>query len=124
MFRKVFLMFLSVLGLIAGEPNQVLTPSQFEQKMQEVQGKLLDVRTPDEYNSGHLSGALNLDFFSESFKNELAKLPKDQVYYVYCKSGGRSGKTRKLLNDAGFTQVFDLEGGITRWISEGKAVEK
>ena len=70
--------------------------------------QLIDVRTPKEYNQGHIKGALLIDFFSEEFKTNLKKLDKKSPIYVYCKSGGRSGKTSEILADMGFTKIVDL----------------
>lgn len=77
--------------------------------------QLIDVRTPKEYNQGHIKGALLIDFFSEEFKTNLKKLDKKSPIYVYCKSGGRSGKTSEILADMGFTKIVDLKGGFTSW---------
>lgn len=80
--------------------------------------QLIDVRTPNEYNQGHIKGAVLIDFFSEDFKINLSDLDKKRTVYVYCKSGGRSGKTAKILADMGFTKIVDLEGGYLAWSKE------
>jgi len=78
---------------------------------------LLDVRTPEEYASGHISGASNLNYY-ENFESQLSQLDKNQKYLVYCAVGGRSGQAAKLMKQKGY-QVFDLEGGVKAWNSEG-----
>ncbi|MEM9052771.1 MAG: rhodanese-like domain-containing protein, partial [Bacteroidota bacterium] len=67
-----------------------------------------------EFASGSIEGAKNVDFFSASFKEEVLKLPKEKNCYVYCKSGMRSGKAVKFLNENGYT-AYNLKGGIMAW---------
>lgn len=73
---------------------------------------LLDVRTPAEFASGHLTGARNIDFYNPAFVSELRKLDKNASYFVYCRSGSRSGQTLTLMKKEGFAKVTDLTGGI------------
>lgn len=80
---------------------------------------LIDVRTPEEYASGHLENAINIDFKGSDFKNRIAELNKDEDVYVYCKMGGRSGNTAKMMESMGFEKVYDLKGGILQWNKEG-----
>ena len=86
--------------------------------------QLIDVRTPKEYGEGYIKNAKNIDFFQDNFIEEMSKLNKNEPIYIYCKSGGRSGRASKKLKDAGFTKVYDLEGGIKKWSSEGKGITK
>ena len=58
---------------------------------------ILDVRTPHEFREGHLSGAINLDYYSSTFRNDLDNLDKDETYLIYCHSGMRSGATLNLI---------------------------
>ncbi|MBI9014707.1 MAG: rhodanese-like domain-containing protein [Clostridiales bacterium] len=75
---------------------------------------LLDVRTKEEYDSGHIVGAelLTLDVIES--EAETTYTDKDQIIYVYCRSGNRSKTATKILNDLGYTNVYDL-GGIMNW---------
>ncbi|MCH2216198.1 MAG: rhodanese-like domain-containing protein [Flavobacteriales bacterium] len=92
-----------------------LSPNEFREKMNsDLNYTLLDVRTSDEFTEGSIEGAKNLDFFSARFKEEVLKLSKDKNCYVYCKSGMRSGKAVKFLNENGYT-AFNLKGGISAW---------
>lgn len=79
---------------------------------------LLDVRTKEEYEEGHLPGARNMDFLSEDFLLQVEQLPKDQAIYIYCRSGNRSAKAADLMRKAGFRQLYDLEGGYLKWEEE------
>ncbi|MEQ3654902.1 MAG: rhodanese-like domain-containing protein [Dokdonia sp.] len=85
--------------------------------------QLIDVRTPQEYQSGHIKGAKNIVYMSDNWSDEVAKLDKDNPVYVYCAKGGRSARCAALLAEAGFKKIYDLKGGITQWKHQGKAVE-
>ena len=85
---------------------------------------VIDVRTPQEIEQGKLKGALTIDYRSDKFEAEIAKLDKSKKYALYCKSGGRSGRAYDKMKDMGFTQLVDLEGGFTAWESAGYPVEK
>lgn len=85
---------------------------------------VIDVRTADEFAAGHLAGAKEIDFYAASFKADLEKLDKATPYLVYCHSGNRSGQTSELMKQLGFTDVVDVQGGITAWMAAGLAVEK
>ena len=80
---------------------------------------VLDVRTPKEVAQGVIQGAKVIDFFGDNFKVELGKLDKSKTYMVYCKSGGRSSKACKALEDAGISTYHNLKGGITAWNKAG-----
>jgi rhodanese-related sulfurtransferase len=84
---------------------------------------ILDVRTPQEFSTGHLKGALNIDFKSPDFASKIDELDKSATYLVYCLVGGRSGKAMKLMQEKGFSKVFNLEGGITKWEDSNLPVE-
>jgi rhodanese-related sulfurtransferase len=82
---------------------------------------ILDVRTKDEFKSGHIAGAENLNVMDSSFSKKLAVLDKNKSYYVYCRSGGRSGKACSLMTEQGFNKVYNLDRGIMSW--PGKLVQ-
>lgn len=73
---------------------------------------VVDVRTSDEYNAGHLEGAVNIDVQSPDFDSRIAELPKDGEYVVYCASGNRSSSAAARMEGLGFTNVID-GGGIS-----------
>lgn len=79
---------------------------------------ILDVRTPGEFKSGYIEGAINIDFYSSDFKEQLAKLSKIKTYLVYCKSGARSGRATKIMEKMGFSKIYNLNGGIIKWEKE------
>ncbi len=77
--------------------------------------QLIDVRTPEEIVEGKISTAKEIDFFDENFSSSLLSLDKSVPYVVYCRSGKRSAKTLKMMKEAGFTDVRDLNGGYNNW---------
>lgn len=84
---------------------------------------VLDVRTPEEFSQGRLAGAVNLDFYGDDFVDQLDGLPRDRPYVVYCRSGNRSKLTIDLMRDQGFSQVWEVDGGIISWAEAGLPVE-
>ena len=80
---------------------------------------LIDVRTPDEFAAGHIDGAINIDFQSPTFADDIGKLDHTAAYAVYCHSGNRSGQAEALMASIGFTNMTDLTGGITAWTAAG-----
>ena len=82
---------------------------------------VLDVRTPEEWNEGHLEGATHADYWGDekAFQQALDAIPRDQPVLVYCAGGGRSGLTAKELAAAGHLEVYNLEHGISSWEQEG-----
>lgn len=85
---------------------------------------LLDVRTADEYDDGHLTGAINVDFYADDFEAQLAQLDRSVPYILYCRSGNRSGQTAPLMRELGFQQVYEVEGGILAWADSGGSIER
>lgn len=76
---------------------------------------ILDVRTPQEYASGHIPGSVNIDYFDSEIEAKLQQLDADTPVFIYCKSGNRSGKASAILKKLCFKKVQDLQGGITAW---------
>ena len=77
--------------------------------------QIIDVRTPEEFTEGHLGGATMIDFYADDFVDRIAELDRDVPYLIYCRSGNRSGQTRALMAELGFTDVVDVDGGIIAW---------
>jgi rhodanese-related sulfurtransferase len=86
-------------------------------------GLLLDVRTDAEFIEGHLKGATQLNFYEASFEASLDAMDKNIPVFVYCRSGGRSGKAAKKMKEKGFKSVYNLEGGIIAWQREHSVVK-
>lgn len=80
---------------------------------------IIDVRTPEEYVDGHIENAINLDYYSKAFEDELNKLDKNKTYLIYCRSARRSGMALDTMKQLGFTKVYNMLGGIIQWKAEG-----
>lgn len=80
--------------------------------------QLIDVRTPGEFQSGHLPDAKNFDWNGQEFEVQISNLDTSRPVYLYCKSGGRSSAAAQALQEKGF-EVYELEGGILNWQSKG-----
>jgi len=100
----------------------LISPEELNSKTNAIQ--LVDVRTPQEYNDGHLKNAENINFYDTNFLDQMSKLDKKKDLYLYCRSGNRSGKAAKKLEKMGFTKVYDLEGGIINWNKKSLEVIK
>lgn len=84
--------------------------------LQDTNVVVIDVRTPGEVQSGYIEGAdLFINLNGGSFEAEIAKLDKSKSYLVYCRSGGRSTTAANIMTQNGFTQVYNLNGGISSW---------
>jgi rhodanese-related sulfurtransferase len=93
----------------------VITPEEMKSFLQADNVQLIDVRSQEEYNKGHIEGAQNIDFFSPTFFDDINKLDKDKPVYLYCKSGNRSAKCAEKMVEIGFVKIYDLEGGFSKW---------
>lgn len=77
---------------------------------------ILDVRTPLEVDEGYIPGALNIDIYTgQEFMEALQKLDKSKNYYVYCRSGNRSGQACAIMNSIGIENAYNLAGGFMNW---------
>ncbi|WP_116769491.1 rhodanese-like domain-containing protein [Maribacter litoralis] len=94
----------------------ILNKNEYATQIETNNIKPIDVRTPSEYNGGHIKNAINVDFFNGgNFNAYFEKVNKEKPVYVYCRSGARSQKAARKLLKMGFTQVYDLKGGFTAW---------
>lgn len=115
-----FLTFLSSSFAQSGE----LGTKSFYDSVQSKKNQLLDVRTSNEYNQGHIAGAFQADWNNPNqFKERIASLDKEQPLYVYCLAGSRSSAAQKWLIKEGFKTVFNLQGGINAWNLEDLPLE-
>ncbi len=76
---------------------------------------IIDVRTPGEFSQGHIQNALNINWNGNDFESETAKIDKSKPIYVYCLSGGRSAAAASFLRNNGFSEVYELIGGLMSW---------
>lgn len=84
--------------------------------------QLVDVRTAQEFETGFIEGAVNIDYTSQSFPIDINVLDKNKPVLLYCRSGRRSADAAAYMRNNGFTDVRELEGGITEWQASGLPV--
>ena len=119
--RNVLYSFL-VIGLLFScgpkEGQQDLIASEFQIAMSaESDAQILDVRTIDEFQNGHIEGAINADVNSAAFQQIASDLNKDKTVFVYCLSGARSASAAGMLKEMGFKSIVNLTGGMLAWRS-------
>ena len=120
MLRFVFFSLLLVYSCQIFESKDIneISDIQFNE-IQDTDYILVDVRTTEEYESGHIQDAVNFDFYSESFQNDILTLDKSSSIILYCRTQNRSTKTANYLKENGYKEITVLEGGITSWVKNG-----
>tara|TARA_X000001036_G_C20593768_1_gene771962 strand:- start:895 stop:1284 length:390 start_codon:yes stop_codon:yes gene_type:complete len=121
---RIFILFLFLIfscnSLNPPELN-IISHSELVE-IQETEYILIDVRTIQEYESGFIKQAINIDFYSESFKNDILSVEKDSKVILYCRTNNRSNKTAKILLENGYMDVNVIDGGITSWVKNGNDI--
>lgn len=129
--------FLSLLGFcgfamapfVSADPTPMITPKNVTideaEKMITADPKIvvLDVRTPEEFQAGHIPGAKNIDFNSDDFEKQIAALDKSKTYVVHCAAGGRSAQACKLIEKEKLPSVFHMNEGFKAWEKAKKPVD-
>ena len=132
---KTIHLALLVLGLFATQLSAADKPpvpkavknvgvEEFDKLRADKKNVVLDVRTPEEFAKGHIPGAVNLNVNAPDFQKKLAELDKSKTYLVHCAHGARSAKACALMDKVAFTNVVNLEPGMSAWEKAGKPVEK
>jgi rhodanese-related sulfurtransferase len=105
-------------SLLSGNVATLISPNQYQTEFATIQKPhtLIDVRTAEEFMSGHIPGAINLDV--QTLEQRLNRVPTDRPVVLYCRSGNRSGQAAQLLQQAGYSDLYNL-GGIGDWVSAG-----
>lgn len=126
--RRSFL-YLSILFLIAGctitqERLKENVTCKQAMKLIQIHSQdsnfvILDVRTPEEYNNGHIEKALNIDYNSVDFQDKIKELDKKKTYLVYCRTGGRSAKSIAIMKNLNFNNLYHVYEGIEKWKKKG-----
>ncbi|MCF0069542.1 rhodanese-like domain-containing protein [Dyadobacter sp. CY261] len=122
----ILLFFASVLAVQAQQPapkNIVKADDQALAKIKAGKAYLVDVRTPEEFDGGHLQYATNINYNSPEFKAQIAKLDKHKPVYLYCRSGNRSGKAADTLQTLGFHSFYNI-GGFEQLKADGFPAEQ
>ena len=124
MWKNYLFIVLLLTGCMYLQPKQNsmsdLSQNEWAQALTEQpQAVVLDVRTEEEFESGYIPNAINIDIrMGPSFIEEINSLDKNKSYYVYCRSGSRSSQAIQLMRELGFNDTFNLRGGILDWEGE------
>jgi rhodanese-related sulfurtransferase len=114
-FLLVLSVFLSCNGQ-ASKNIKMTEATDFAKKINTIQNpQILDVRTPEEFTEGHIKDAANVNWLGERFVSDAEKFDKTKPIFVYCKSGNRSMKATEKLQQLGFKNIYELEGGFMKW---------
>ena len=121
--KKILYLLNIALFVSCGDTNsqiiENLKAEKFHQLIEKGDGIIIDVRTAQEFSSGHIIDATNIDYYANDFIDKLNIVRKDVAIYVYCRSGGRSSSAANKMEKLGFTKVYNLLGGIGSWDSAG-----
>jgi rhodanese-related sulfurtransferase len=85
---------------------------------------VLDVRTPREFEAGHIKGATNINFNDKDFAKRVEALDKNKTYIIHCASGGRSGRACQQIKTMDFKNMLHMNQGFNAWKEAGKPIEK
>ncbi|MEZ5108147.1 MAG: thioredoxin domain-containing protein [Bacteroidia bacterium] len=120
----VTLLLIAGCGMAECQTNQLLTPEVFAKRLHETpDGQLVDVRTPEEFQKGHLKNALNMNINSSDLEKRAPYLDKEKPLFVYCYMGGRSAKACEYFKKMGFKIIYDMQGGYSAWTDANLPVE-
>lgn len=114
----IILFFTACKEKTVAQEIKVLTTQEFHDVTAGKEVQLVDVRTPAEFEEGHLENALNINVSETNFITEVEKLDLDKPIYLYCRSGKRSAKAASILKDIGFKEIYDMSGGYLQWESD------
>ncbi|MFM1877675.1 MAG: Thiosulfate sulfurtransferase [Bacteroidota bacterium] len=117
---KRFILILSALFLVSCAEAQNEPITSFSKAKLQEGALLVDVRTPGEFQQGHLDGAQNIDWLNPNFASKWSAVDKNRKIYVYCKVGGRSAQSAQKLRDMGFKHVVNLTGGYDAYLAAKK----
>lgn len=115
--QSAFLLLFVFLGACQQSTKKynVVNPTEFKKVIETTDVQLIDVRTPAEFNQGHIEGAINIDFMNKNFEQEIQKLDKSKPTLIYCKVGGRSAKAGSRMFELDFISIYELSGGFDNW---------
>ena len=123
-FRSIFFLLISFVILScngqAAKNIKTIESKDFAETMNTTQNpQILDVRTPEEFTQGHIDNAANVNWLGDRFVADAEKFDKTKPVFVYCKSGRRSKKATEKLQELGFKNIYELEGGFMKWSAAG-----
>jgi rhodanese-related sulfurtransferase len=122
-FFTIIVLFFSCSNANSQREN-LLSTADFEKRLHAIpDAQLIDVRSAEEFNNGHLKNAINMNVNNNELKDRSIYLDKEKPLFVYCYSGGRSAKACDYFRKMGFKIVYDMKGGYSAWVDDGRPVE-
>lgn len=120
-YSLLLILFIFTNACVNGQnTGHAISPNVFEKQLKETpEAILVDVRTPEEFEGGHLKDARNINWNNSDFSKEVEQLDKSKPVYIYCLSGGRSAAAAASLRKSGFQSVTEMEGGMMKWRAAG-----
>lgn len=120
-FRTLLIFFASCIFVFYGTTQEspvvkCVHKSVCKKEMAQSKFKVLDVRTPEEFEKSHIEGAENINFYDADFKSKLEEIDKSTKIIVYCAVGGRSHKALRMMEKMGFSYVLEVKGGYNEWV--------
>ena len=121
MYKNLIVVFflIAITGCGKAQSNKSessLPAKEFSKKLDQTKdAQLVDVRTPGEFRNGHLKSAMNIDWNADDFTEKAKALDKDKPVFVYCMSGPRSTAAAAKLQEIGFKNVYEMQGGMMKW---------
>lgn len=113
----VFVLFLGVVTVVAQNKVQVDSKQANELLKKDKNIIVLDVRTAEEFNEGHIKGAANIDIRKQDAYSKIDKLNRNSTYLVYCRTNHRSGMATDYMIQKGFKNVYQMMDGFPGWAS-------
>ena len=128
--KKILILLLTCILTIScksqtSEKYQSLSAIAFQDKIKiEKNAQILDVRSPEEFASGHIDKAININWNSDNFNEKMKLFDKSKPIFVNCQGGGRSKKAAERMLLIGFKTIYELDGGINKWIASNLPIKK
>lgn len=119
--RQIFILLLAVFLCSCNEQFEYISVDEFN-NFSDDEFELIDVRTVEEFQSGYISRAINIDFFSTDFIDKVKETDSSSKLILYCRTDNRSSKSAKILIDNNYKNIYVIKGGIEEWISQGNPV--
>ena len=119
--RHIYILLLSIFLCSCNEQFKYISVEEFN-GFSDDEFELLDVRTLEEFQSGHILGAINIDFFSTDFIDQIIEFDTNLNLILYCRTDNRSSKSANILADNNYKNIYVIKGGIEQWRSQGNPV--
>lgn len=128
--KKLLILCLLVISLFTVESCfeakagsvQMINPDEAAALLDAEDAILVDVRSQEAYQAGHIANAINIPVESENLEALIANLDQDKPVMVYCNKGGQSAECARILEEKGFTKIYDLDGGLSSWEASGRKI--